>query len=221
MSNLFRLFLTTYLFLFLSSCKKSHEVHFHGNVTYKCNGLPASGIKIQIYEAEESASDHSSGVVGEGTTDTDGNYSFIVSVTNEGSNSGYGIQQAPPYGQGHGVFEANNNPGSQDGNSDVQLNGIATTAGNIICHIINSNPYDNNDSFSLDFAWHVTSTSGSFKNIISNLKGTNVDTIITLIGTSDYNNVIKYYSTKNSNYVENKDTVVAGCLADKNIDIFY
>ena len=211
------IFIAVIFFLSLDSCTKPHDVHFHGNVTYECNGLPAAGVNVLIYEKEESPSDNSSGVLGEGTTDNNGNYSFTTSVTNRGSNSGYGIYGAIDQPEFVGGVYSTNSQSSDDRDGDVTLNGIANVKGNLICHIKNVNPYNDYDSFSLDFH----SGSHPYVSVISNLIGSDVDTTITLVGWTNIESVIKYYSTKNGSYVEDNKTVLAECFQDKLIDIFY
>src|ERR1022692_227997 len=84
------LFFLTAIFSLSCSKSKINNVHFHGNVTYNCNGQPAANIHIDI-EVVYNGAMQGGNIVCNTTTDNNGNYSVIADVSYEGTILQYGL----------------------------------------------------------------------------------------------------------------------------------
>ena len=198
------------------SCTKKRTIHFHGRITYKCDGSAVKNITISIIRLYDAGSHHSENI-GQTTTDNNGYYSLVADVSETGSFEGY-----------HGYSENFNlSGGSENTSTDVLMDFPISNIAHLSFHIKNISPFNNSDLLdTLAVTIYPTSLDYPSMSLVGNhsmnLVGTNIDTILS----SNLNNDNPYYyfyysSFKKGIRMDKFDSIPAVCFDTTRINVFY
>ena len=204
-----------FLLLIYSSCQKSDlHGHYHGRITYECDGSPVKGIKVNIYWIDFHSDTH---MLKEARTDNSGYYSMDDVIAHSGSLDYYELVttkdiDSPPF-----YFIPDRGwtkKFSPDDKEDIQIDLSIPSNSFISFHIKNNNPYDQNDVFNLKqldmngyYAWQW--------------QGESIDSILN-ITVAPVDTFIYVYSFIKSGLEHTVQDSVTGLCNDSNlVNIFY
>jgi hypothetical protein len=202
--------------LIYSSCKKSDlNGHFHGRITYECNGSAVKGLRVYIVWVDLHDDRHT---LKEGRTDNSGYYSINDVITHPGSLDYFelvttGDIDSPPF-----YFISNRgwtkNFSAKNDQEDFQIDLAIPSNSYISFHIKNNNPFDDNDLFNLKpadmngyYAWHW--------------QGDSIDSVLNITVPPVDTYFYEYSFTKNG--IENtvQDSLTGLCNDSSFVNIFY
>ncbi len=210
-----------------TSCTKTAQgVHFHGRITLDCNNqIPVKNVMLSITRVYDTGV-HQYDAVGNIVTDNNGYYSLITDVKQPGGFMYYVFNFNT-----NNVSSATSSPEfyggarSYDNDKDIEVNVFAERSKAYKFHIKNVSPVNSGDILNSLIVSHLNYNNQplvDFTNI-SNLAGTNVDTIIYQFYSNYSANSYKYSYIKNGilTSVPYDTLAVPNCLDTATVNVFY
>ena len=202
-------------FIFLFGCKKGpYSAHFHGRITFQCDGRPVKGLHVIIHQV----SPHLESGVGSAITDGDGYFSFQDDVTIDRSYDYFTLDTfgqiddtIPPIPQGGELAHSGSH------SEDVELNAEIKAVQQVQFHLVNSIPFDNNDNFILIKQLDQIHSIYLYTNLIGV-----VDTVLLFSGIESSPFTYEYQFVKNDDTLSIRDSIfISSCYTIPVIDILY
>jgi len=200
--------------LIFSSCSKNNRnVHFHGRVTYICNGSPVTNTEVLISIDDGKPN---TGPIAVTTTDNNGYYSVMVEVGEVSNFKQYVIDATQEFGPANG--EAYNTSNG----TDILTNVNCFMHVVFSFHVKNIFPVNSNDQFDTLYMQNPGYDSNWVVYIGNPLTGMFIDQIINtktnIVGPTEK---ILYYTTKNGIGAWKDTTIQLPCTDTTRVNIFY